>query len=393
MKMFLLLFLALANLFYPAFAGDSDYMWISTGSDVLDSAEKSNLKSYISSPTKIGDITILKLKKEAIGELSELMHEKFKRCGGFFVHESYEQAMGDIKSFELNKNNNRIFKFQQNELTPKLINEVNEENIEGTIRKLSSFKNRYYKSVHGANASNWIYNNWKQITAHRNDVAIEKIIHSNWPQPTIHLRLKGKSNKDIIIGGHADSIAGWWGRANGHAPGADDNASGIATITEILRILTGQDGQPKHNIHFMAYAAEEVGLHGSKEMAKRFKRQGRQVLGVIQFDMTNFNGSTNDIHLVDDFTDPNLNNFLESLMKRHLPSLKSGRTRCGYGCSDHASWNREGFPASFPFEAEKGDMNRHIHTNRDTIEQSDGHARHAAKFARLGVAFALELDQ
>ena len=65
--------------------------------------------------------------------------------------------------------------------------------------------------------------------------------------------------------------------------------------------------------------------------------------------------------------------------------------KCGYACSDHASWHRAGVPASMPFEARFRDSNRNIHTPRDTLEQSDNNTAHAIKFARLGAAYAVEL--
>jgi hypothetical protein len=46
-----------------------------------------------------------------------------------------------------------------------------------------------------------------------------------------------------------------------------------------------------------------------------------------------------------------------------------------------------------PFEARARDRNRAIHTRRDTLETSDGSARHAASFARLAVAYAIELGK
>jgi leucyl aminopeptidase len=38
-------------------------------------------------------------------------------------------------------------------------------------------------------------------------------------------------------------------------------------------------------------------------------------------------------------------------------------------------------------------MNRHIHSKRDTISRSGGHALHAVKFAKLGLAYVIELDR
>ncbi|WP_370660982.1 M20/M25/M40 family metallo-hydrolase [Massilia cavernae] len=44
------------------------------------------------------------------------------------------------------------------------------------------------------------------------------------------------------------------------APGADDDASGIAGLTEVLRVLAAGDYKPRRTIKLIAYAAEEVGF-------------------------------------------------------------------------------------------------------------------------------------
>jgi leucyl aminopeptidase len=69
------------------------------------------------------------------------------------------------------------------------------------------------------------------------------------------------------------------------APGADDNASGIAVVTETLRAIIASGFKPKRTIKFIGYAAEEVGLRGSKAIAQDYKNQGLNIVGVAQFDM------------------------------------------------------------------------------------------------------------
>ena len=79
-----------------------------------------------------------------------------------------------------------------------------------------------------------------------------------------------------------------------NAPGADDDASGIATLTEVLRIAMAEGYRPRRTVMFMGYSAEEVGLRGSRAIAQRFAAEGRNVVGVLQMDMTNYRapGST-----------------------------------------------------------------------------------------------------
>ena len=44
-----------------------------------------------------------------------------------------------------------------------------------------------------------------------------------------------------------------------------------------------------------------------------------------------------------------------------------------------------------PFESKSREMNKAIHTDRDTLERSSNNTKHAIKFARLGAAYAIEL--
>ena len=47
---------------------------------------------------------------------------------------------------------------------------------------------------------------------------------------------------------------------------------------------------------------KKSGLKGSAEIAKSFKADGANDVGVIQLDMTNYKGSANDIYLFQDYT-------------------------------------------------------------------------------------------
>ena len=66
-------------------------------------------------------------------------------------------------------------------------------------------------------------------------------------------------------------------------------------------------------------------------------------------------------------------------------------TACGYGCSDHASWDAQGYPAAMAFESLFGQHNPEIHTTDDTLATLGNSAAHALKFARLGAAFMVEV--
>lgn len=402
MKSFKTLSLAVAMIAIPATPAlateKPKNVYITIDSDALNFSEKT-FGQRIQTIESKDHISVLKIDEEAIPWLSMLMHRNFNRCGGFMVHDSEDEALEQLDSqygSQLFAKNNTFadYSINQESLVRPLVDEVKSENILATITKLSSFKNRYYKGEFGKQSATWIKDYWTSLVKNRSDATVEFFTHSQWDQPSVILTLQGASDEVIIVGGHQDSINGSFGGASSTAPGADDNASGIATISEVIRILADSSYQPQKTIKFMAYAAEEVGLLGSKEISRSFKQKGVNVVGVMQLDMTNFQGTKElDIVMMRDYTNDQQNNFVGSIIDRYVPGVKWGFDKCGYGCSDHASWHSQGFPASMPFEARMNDMNRNIHTARDTLATSNGNANHAAKFAKMAVAYIVELDR
>ncbi|NJL27584.1 MAG: M20/M25/M40 family metallo-hydrolase [Thermoanaerobaculia bacterium] len=174
------------------------------------------------------------------------------------------------------------------------------------------------------------------------------------------------------------------------APGADDNASGVAALSEALRVLLANGFVPDRTVKFMGYAAEEVGLLGSGDIAAAHLAAGTNVVGVMQFDMTDYNGSIEDIVFISDNTNAALTAFVADLVETYQPELQWTTTACGYACSDHASWHNRGYPAVFPFEARFGQHNQTIHTANDTLATLGNATDHALKFAKVAVSFAVE---
>ena len=388
--------LAILLILYSFSVSSGETKYITIGSDAVHSSEKESLLGAIFKSNN-PDITVVELDSSNVEKLSHHMHEEFHRCGGFIVHDDLEEALSyandDLSKYYGSKGIFADYSINQFDVVNGMITFVNESYISAVIKHLSSYHNRYYNALYGVQSSTWIKDHWAKIIENRSDANVELYEHSRWMQPSVVLTFEGESDDTIVIGGHADSISGYFGGGGNKAPGADDNASGIATITEIIRVLVQTSYRPKKTIKFMAYAAEEVGLLGSREIAREYLENNIPVVGVMQLDMTNYKGTSDkDIILISDNTNAEQNAFLGRLIDEYL-KVSWQYDRCGYGCSDHASWNGVGFPASFPFEARKNDMNRSIHTSNDTIERSRNGASHATGFAKLGLAYLVELDR
>lgn len=77
--------------------------------------------------------------------------------------------------------------------------------------------------------------------------------------------LKGhREDSYILVGAHYDHLGAPEGEIH---PGADDNASGVATLLEVARLMVESGKQTTHTILFAAFDAEEIGLFGSAALA------------------------------------------------------------------------------------------------------------------------------
>ena len=342
-----------------------------------------------------GGLAIIKLDELQIGDLTSNMHEEFHKCAGFTSHETLEQAREAVEG-DLRADANLVvvdYTIDNQTNVNQLLPEANEINVRNTIINLSSFQNRCYNQQSGVNSANSIKDQWTQITAGRSDITVSTFAHT-FVQPSVIVTIQGTTlpNEVVVLGAHQDSINGSCNN-NPVAPGADDDASGIASITEALRVMVAKNFRPNRTVKFMAYAAEEVGLLGSAAIALDYQQRAVNVVGVLQLDMTNYKApaSTIDVAFVTDRTNAAQNQFLRDLMGVYLPALTHGNTLCNYGCSDHSSWNARGFAASFPHESTLGNSNPQIHRTTDTISLSGSNANHALKFTKLAITFVGEL--
>lgn len=292
----------------------------------------------------------------------------------------------------------REYRITKPALVERLLPQVKEREIFGAITKLSSYKNRFYTSPSGVKAALDLAKTWSATMSSREDSSILLFKHKSFPQPSVWLTIKGRSLKGrgqrhIVLGAHIDSINELDYGPLGIAPGAGDNASGVAVISEALRVMIANGYRPNHTIHFIAYAGEEAGMLGSLEIAEEFHKNEDSIMAVINFDGANFKGSKDiDIALLRDFTDPALNRFLGKLIQRYL-RVPWEYDQCGRICSDNFSWHNRGIPVAFPFESRIRDENPYIHTDKDTLRISKNRADHATLFAKLAIAFVVEMDK
>lgn len=282
---------------------------------------------------------------------------------------------------------------QQTAVKP-ILSTLSTSNMASTLSSLTAFNNRYYKSSTGAQASTYILNQVKSIISGRSDISAALFSHS-WTQSSIIAKIQGSSNNTapiVILGAHMDSI-NLNSPTSGRAPGADDDGTGTVNLIEILRALVAADWKPKTPVEFHWYSGEEGGLLGSQDIASSYADKGVKVKAMMQLDMTGYfkPGSKEVFALEADYVDSGLNTFVKALVGAYSSLSWAMDTPCGYACSDHASWNEQGYPTTMPFEAVTGNDNDNIHSTGDTISVSGFSWSHSLEFAKVALAYVYEL--
>jgi hypothetical protein len=196
-------------------------------------------------------------------------------------------------------------------------------------------------------------------------------------------------DKIVIIGGHYDSI-NYSVSASGPAPGADDDASGVAAVLEIARILSQYEFD--YTIRFCGWSGEESGLLGSGAYASNLANNGANVVGMVQLDMIAYRapGDTRSVDFVTNDTTPTLNDFAMRAYATYVPGLTVKQGLLSGGTSDHRSFFQNGFPACFPFE-DVGSYSPYIHTSNDTVGTSANDFVLATQITQGALATVAEL--
>jgi len=190
----------------------------------------------------------------------------------------------------------------------KALQQVSADRIQATITKLVSFKNRSTLSSMDKDlppgtgilaAADWIEQQFQSYSADCGgclEVKRDTFVESGTPGTrilkdtqlnNIYAVLKGtdpaQSARRVLVTGHYDSRNSDNFNTHDPAPGANDDASGVAVSLECARVLS-QLKFPS-TIVFVAVAGEEQGLNGSRHLARLAKAEGWQLEAVLNNDI------------------------------------------------------------------------------------------------------------
>lgn len=166
-----------------------------------------------------------------------------------------------------------------------LLNEVDADSIIWFIQHLQDFGTRNAHATNRLAVANWIRDQFIRFGI--TNVQIEPFTWQGTDQYNVVATIPGTiaPTKNIIVGGHHDSVVYDDNDPLIIAPGADDNASGAAAALEMARVMKACNYQPECTIKFVTFACEEYGLWGSKYNSQVAINNEQDIKLMINHDM------------------------------------------------------------------------------------------------------------
>lgn len=191
----------------------------------------------------------------------------------------------------------------------KMVSEVSKDSLRSYVNKLVSFGTRNTLSKQtdpnrgiGA-ARNWVLSRFNEfakgsngrLTAFIDTVTLNadgRRVNRTIVLGNVMATLKGTDANDqriFIISGHLDNMRSNVMDSVGDAPGANDDASGVAAVMECARIMSKRSFPA--TVIFVAVSGEEQGLLGSTYMADRAKKENWNIEAVLNNDIMGGNNA------------------------------------------------------------------------------------------------------
>ena len=188
----------------------------------------------------------------------------------------------------------------------------------------------------------------------------------------------------LIIGAHVDTVPG--------TPGADDNASGVAALLEISRIIAAAPAP--WPVTFTVFTLEELGMIGSAHYARTLRRAQTPLIGMLSLEMIGFTETEGLQHYpwflkgrypaTGDYVGLAGNRRSRTLLRRVAEAMRiveglpvemmelpgNGWMLPEARLSDHASFWDAGYPALLVTDTSFF-RNPHYHQATDTVETLD----------------------
>ncbi len=178
-------------------------------------------------------------------------------------------------------------------------------------------------------------------------------------------------NEYVVIGAHYDHLGTSYLKRDGEDQlqiffGADDNASGVATLVEVAKQVAAQHYVFRRSVIFALFGAEELGMVGSWYFLNRSFSEVDNIVAMINLDMVGRSGRDNRLQVYTADANIELMGIINTLSGRAL-SIAPQYTPTDYFPSDHRLFYEKGIPVALFTSG----VHRDYHTVRDTPDKLD----------------------
>ena len=282
---------------------------------------------------------------------------------------------------------------EENPTIREMLDQVSQDSMRATVQHLQDYGHRLWSSNNAFAASDWIAGRMQALGL---EVEQQPFYANTWlgsgeAAPNVIGIQRGTLYPDtyVVCGSHFDSFSWNVYYGGGMAPGADDNATGVASVLESARIMSQYEFE--YSIIYCAYGCEEMGLYGSEAYASRCQEQDMDIIGYFNNDMNGYLYG-DQIHI--DCIYPNavepIGAYYRNVGSVYYPELPIRHVNFNDGDSDHTSFNNHGYMGIYPFE-DYQHYSPYIHTENDLIGISVNSFAMGQQFCQMNIACLAEM--
>ncbi len=269
-----------------------------------------------------------------------------------------------------------------------IVANVSPANLAARVQTLQDLGTRYASTTNCEAAGEALYAAFAALGL--DDVHFESFAFSAYTSRNVVAEKTGETFPDdiLIICSHYDSTSPASTRLT-DAPGADDNASGMAAVLEAARVLAAHPLD--YTVRFVAFSAEEWGLYGSRAYAAAARGPGQSIRGVLNLDMIGYaDAAPEDLQVFVNQDSAWLADLFAAAGPLYGPVTAVKVVDPSVVYSDHSPFWDNGYPAFLAIE-DYPLANPYYHRTTDTLATLD--PAFFAACARASVGLLAELAQ
>ncbi len=266
-----------------------------------------------------------------------------------------------------------------------MVASVSQDSICAITGRLELFENRFWSNDSFPAARDWAM---AELEAMGYEVEVQEFyVDSPGVSQNLIITIPGTVYPDRywLVGAHLDSGSYPFGLF----PGADDNASGSATVMEAARVMRLCEFQ--YTVKMALWGAEEAGLVGSSWFAGQAAAAGDSIMGYVNLDMILFGPTTGPISYdvlrvyYNSQSEP-IAGLFDQTTDMYVPELERLYTYATSGGSDHVSFWQNGFTSVDLCESMLSG-NPYYHNSQDLLANYMEYFPFGTNVTRSAVAF------